>query len=219
MLKNIIFDFDGVLVDSEVLSGRAFSQYLAKKNIFLPEEEISRTYAGMKTVDIISELSLKYHIQDREIFFDEVMSIANDMYANELTTTVGAKKLLDSIQHFKLIASNSPKERIVKGLKKVGLSKFFDEDNIFSFDIVENPKPHPDVYLKAVEVTGIHSQDTIIIEDSIVGIQAGVAANMRVIGLTIGSHWKGRSPQILFEAGACSIAKNFKELLNIINKL
>ena len=219
MVQNIIFDFDGVLVDSEVLAGRAFSQYLAKKNIIFSEQEIYRTYAGKKTVNIISDLSEKYDIQDKEIFFKEIMSIANNMYINELTTTTGIKKLLDSIQYFKLIASNSPKKRIIKGLKKVGLIKYFDENNIFSFDMVENPKPHPDVYLKAVEVTGIEPKNTVIIEDSVVGIQAGIAANMRVVGLTSGGHWLGRSPQSLLDIGAHNVATNCIELINILKKL
>ena len=55
--------------------------------------------------------------------------------------------------------------------------------------MVKKPKPNPDIYLKAVEVAGINAKETIIIEDSVVGIQAGIAANIKVIGFTSGGHW------------------------------
>ena len=219
MIQNIIFDFDGVLVDSEIIAGRAFSRYLSQRNIIFSEQEFCETYSGNKTINVVSDLSTKFNIKEKEIFFQEVMAIADHIYSNELITTTGIKELLNTIKHKKLIGSNSPKERIIKGLKKVNLGKYFDEDNIFSFDMVENPKPSPDIYLKAVEAANIHPKDTIIIEDSIVGVHAGVAANIKVIGYTAGGHWVGRSYKSLIEAGAFTVATNCKELLNIITKL
>jgi len=219
MIQNIIFDFDGVLVDSEIIAGRAFSRYLSQRNIIFSEQEFCETYSGNKTINVVSDLSTKFNIKEKEIFFQEVMAIANHIYSNELTTTTGIKELLNTIKHKKLIGSNSPKERIIKGLKKVNLGKYFDEDNIFSFDMVESPKPNPDIYLKAIEVTGIQPKNTIIIEDSIVGVQSGIAANIKVVGLVSGGHWAGRSSQILLDSGASAVAKNYKELINIIDKL
>ena len=145
------------------------------------------------------------------------MSIANNIYSNELTATVGIKELLNTIKHKKFICSNSPKERIIRGLEKVSLHKFFDYKDIFSFDMVEKPKPYPDVFQAAVKVSGIDPKYTIIIEDSVVGVKAGIAANMRVVGLTIGGHWVGRSSQSLRDAGSFAIANNCQELLKIIN--
>ena len=219
MIQNIIFDFDGVLVDSEIIAGRSFSRYLAKRNITFTEQEFARNYTGNKTVNVISDLSNKFNIEDKETFFNEVMLIANNIYSIELTATAGIKDLLVSIQQNKLIGSNSPKKRIIQGLEKVDLNKYFNKNNIFSFDMVENPKPSPDIYLKAVEAANIHPKDTIIIEDSIVGVHAGVAANIKVIGYTAGGHWVGRSYKSLIEAGAFTVATNCKELLNIITKL
>ena len=75
-----------------------------------------------------------------------------------------------------------------------------------------------DFYNKAIEVTGIERDKTIIIEDSVVGVQSGIAANMKVIGLTSGGHWVGRSSKILLKNGAYAIANSGKELINIISK-
>lgn len=219
MIQNIIFDFDGVLVDSEIIVGRAFSRYLADRDIDLSEQEFARTYTGNKTINVVSDLSSRFNIKDKEVFFEEIMSIANNIYNNELTTTPGIKELLNTIQHTKLICSNSPKERIIKGLEKVSLSKYFDESKIFSFDMVEKPKPEPDIYLTAIKVTSIEPDYTIIVEDSVTGIQAGVAANMRVIGLTTGRHWVGRSSQALLDAGSFAVANSYQSLLKIIKEL
>lgn len=219
MINNIIFDFDGVLVDSEILAGRAFSQYLAGRNINLSEQEFSKTYAGNKLIEVVSKLSSRFNIKNQKVFFEDVMTLAHTNYTNDLTAVSGVKKFLDIINQKKLICSNSGKQRIIDGLKKVNLNKYFDKKNIFSFDMVQNPKPKPDIYLAAIKNTGIKSDDTIILEDSITGVRAGVEANIKVIGVTIGEHWLGRSSQSLQEAGAYAVANSFEEVLKIIEVL
>ncbi len=219
MIKNIIFDFDGVLVDSEILAGRAFSQYFKKININLSEQEFSKIYAGTKLVEVISKLSYRFKIDNQEIFFNDVMKLVQTIYKNDLTSVLGVKKFLDTVKQKKLICSNSGKQRIIDGLKKVNLNKYFDEKYIFSFDMVKNPKPQPDIYLAAINTTGIKANDTIILEDSIIGVRAGVEANIKVIGITSGKHWIGQSTQSLQEAGAYAVANSFDEVLNMIKEL
>ena len=120
----------------------------------------------------------------------------------------------------KFIGSNNIKERILIGLKKVKLDNFFSQDTIYSFDLVGIPKPNPDIYLKAIEDSKLNTNETIIIEDSSIGIQAGAAAGIKVIGLTAGGHWfKERSKQELYDAGAYDVVNNYKEMLILLNKL
>ena len=219
MIKNIIFDFDGVLVDSEILASKAFSRYLFQRNIQFSEKEFTMKYSGKKLVEVISKLSSRFNIKDQKVFFNEVMILANDIYIKELTAVSGVKSFLDIITQKKLIGSNRGKQSIIEGLKKVDLKKYFNEKDIFSFDMVNSPKPNPDIYLKAIEVTGIKSNDTIILEDSVIGVKAGVAANIKVIGITSGKHWRDRSILSLQNSGAYAVAKNFKEVLSIFEKL
>ena len=219
MINNIIFDFDGVLVDSEILAGRAFSRYLANINIDLSEQEFSKTYAGNKLIEVVSKLSSRFNIKNQEMFFEDVMKLSHTIYTNDLTAVSGVKYFLDIIDQKKLIGSNSGRQRIIEGLKKVNLNKYFDEKNIFSFDMVKNPKPKPDIYLAAIDNAGIKSSDTVILEDSIVGVRAGVEANIKVIGITSGEHWHGRSAQSLQEAGAYAVANSFEEVLKMIGNL
>ena len=210
---------DGVLVDSEILAGQAFSRYLANININLSEQEFSKSYAGNKLVEVVSKLSSRFNIKNQEMFFEDVMKLSHTIYTNDLTAVSGVKYFLDIIDQKKLIGSNSGKKRIIEGLKKVNLNKYFDEKNIFSFDMVKNPKPQPDIYIAAINTTGIKSNDTIILEDSIIGVRAGVEANIKVIGVTSGKHWLGRSSQSLQDAGAYAVANNFEEVLKLIEDL
>ena len=219
MIKNIIFDFDGVLVDSEILVAKAFSKYLLKKNINLSEKEFS-IFAGKKTVQVIKELSQKFNIKNQEAFFDDIMKISHDIYDNELTPVVGARNFLKNANLNYFIGSNSVKERIISGLKKVNFEIFFSEEKIYSFDMVNQPKPYPDIYLAALERNNLNKNETIIIEDSVVGVQAGVNAGVKVIGLTAGGHWYSeRSTEELIEAGASLLIHDYSTLLNDIKKL
>ena len=85
--------------------------------------------------------------------------------------------------------------------------------------MVKKPKPHPDIYLKVIENMNINPDKTIIIEDSVVGVRAGVSAKIKVIGLTAGEHWfEERSSQALIDSGAYKVAKTYDDLLKIIQE-
>ena len=219
MIKNIIFDFDGVLVDSEMLVARSFCKYLGNRDINFSEKEFS-VYAGKKTVQVIDELSKKFSIQNKEEFFEDIMNIANDIYSHELTAVNGAKVFLEQNYYNFLIGSNSVRKRILFGLEKVEFENFFEFNKVFSFDMVEKPKPQPDIYLAAINAHQLDKNETVVIEDSAIGVQAGVAAGVKVIGLTAGGHWYAdRSTKELLDAGAVVLANSYDALLKEIKKL
>ena len=219
MIKNIIFDFDGVLVDSEILVAKAFSKYMQELGIKTNEKEFANL-AGKKTVEVIDILSEKYSLKDKKTFFDDIMNIASNIYKKELKTVVGVEEFLKKSKHNLYIGSNSMKNRILDGLKRVGLEKYFNPNHIYSFDLVDNPKPHPDIYLKAVNDNDLIIDETIIIEDSVVGVNAGKNANIKVIGLTAGGHWHtDRDEKELIHAGAIATANNYNKIEEIIESL
>ena len=149
MIKNIIFDFDGVLVDSEILVAKAFAKYMQNFGIDTDEKEFA-SFAGKKTVQVIDILSKKYSIKDQEKFFTDIMEIASNIYKKELTTVKGAYDFVSNLKLNMFIGSNSMKERIIDGLQRVKLNKYFKPEQVYSFDLVDNPKPDPDVYLKTL---------------------------------------------------------------------
>jgi HAD superfamily hydrolase (TIGR01509 family) len=219
MIKNIIFDFDGVLVDSEILVAKAFSKYMQELGIKTNEKEFANL-AGKKTVEVIDILSEKYSLKDKQKFFDDIMNIASNIYKKELKTVVGVEEFLKKSKHNLYIGSNSMKNRILDGLKRVGLEKYFNPNHIYSFDLVDNPKPHPDIYLKAVNDNDLLIDETIIIEDSVVGVNAGKNANIKVIGLTAGGHWHtDRDEKELINAGAFVTANDYNKIEEIIESL
>ena len=219
MIKNIIFDFDGVLVDSEILVAKAFSKYMQELGIKTNEKEFANL-VGKPTVEVIDILSEKYSLKDKQKFFDDIMNIASNIYKKELKTVVGVEEFLKKSKHNLYIGSNSMKNRIVDGLKRVGLEKYFNPNHIYSLDLVDNPKPHPDIYLKAVNDNDLIIDETIIIEDSVVGVQAGQDANVKVIGLTAGGHWnKNRDEKELINAGAFVTANDYNKIQEIIESL
>jgi HAD superfamily hydrolase (TIGR01509 family) len=216
MIKNIIFDFDGVLVDSEILVAKAFAKYMQKFGIEVDEKEFA-SFAGKKTVQVIDILSKKYSIEDQQKFFTDIMDIASNIYKKELTTVKGAYDFVSNLKLNIFIGSNSMKERIIDGLQRVRLDKYFQPKQVYSFDLVDKPKPDPDIYLKAIQDNNLLENQTIIIEDSAVGVMAGAAAGVKVIGLTAGGHWhEKRDEKELLEAGAFIVANDYKKILKII---
>ena len=219
MIKNIIFDFDGVIVDSEVLASKAFSKYFSKFDQSIKEEQFYK-YAGNKTVDVIDLLSAKYKIEDKEKFTNEIFDIVLEVYSKDLKLVDGAKDYISKSERNHFIGSNSNKDRILDGLKLVDLDEFFLSDQVYSFDMVKRPKPDPDIYLKVVNDNSLNIEETVIIEDSGVGVKAATAAGVRVFGLTAGKHWhSNREKNELFDNGALNVFSDYESLGKAIEEL
>ena len=218
MIKNIIFDFDGVLVDSEILAAKAFSRYMIRFGVDISEKEFAN-FAGNKTVNVVEILSKKYSINDKKKFYNDIMNIASNIYKNELTIINGAYNFINNKKLKFFIGSNSTKNRIIDGLQKVKLDKFFKPEQVYSFDLVKNPKPYPDIYLKVVKENNLNKDETIIIEDSVIGIKAAVNAGIKVIGFTAGGHWhENRDEKELLEAGAIFVTNDYNKIDKIIEQ-
>ena len=216
MIKNIIFDFDGVLVDSEILVAKAYVKYMQNFGIEIDEKEFAN-FAGKKTVQVIDILSQKYSIKDKEKFFTDIMEMALYIYKNELTAVKGAYNFVRNTKLSLYIGSNSTQDRIIAGLHKVELNKYFKPEKIYSYDLVGKAKPDPDIYLKAIVDNNLNKNETVIIEDSVVGVKAGVSAGVKVIGLTAGGHWhESRDEQELLDAGAFTVTNDYIKVQEII---
>lgn len=219
MIKNIIFDFDGVIVDSEVLASKAFAKYFSKFDRSIKEEQFYK-YAGKKTVEVIDLLSAKYKIENKEKFTNEIFDIVAEVYSRDLKLVDGAKDYISKSNRDHFIGSNSNKDRIMDGLKLVHLDKIFLSDRVYSFDMVERPKPDPDIYLKVLNDNSLNIQETIIIEDSGVGVKAASSAGVRVFGLTAGKHWhSNRDKNELFDNGALNVFSDYESLGKAIEEL
>ena len=147
------------------------------------------------------------------------MNIASNIYKNELTIINGAYDFINNKNLNVFIGSNSTKNRIIDGLQKVKLDKFFKPEQVYSFDLVKNPKPYPDIYLKVVNENNLNKDETIIIEDSVIGIKAAVNAGIKVIGFTAGGHWhENRDEKELLAAGAIFVTNDYNKIDKIIEQ-
>ena len=218
MIKYLIFDFDGVIVDSEILAAKAFSQVLTDMNIEnkYTTEIIAEKFAGNKMFKVAEEICKIHNIVNKNTYLKKVMKLVSELYNNSLKPVEGFKRFLELSNFDNYICSNSGKQRIIKGLRHIGLENSFDEKKIYTFEMVNNPKPSPDIYLKLIQDNNITNKEALVLEDSVPGVSAAVAANLNVVGVTVGSHWSHRSHQSLIDAGSITIMKSYLDLNKII---
>ena len=187
-LKHVIFDCDGVLVDSEPLSMRADVMLLAQHGIDISEAEAHTRFVGT-TFQAMLDMMTK---QFGTVFPPGLDLVKNTMvealYRHELKIVPGVVDVLDALKARGVsisIGSNSPKKRVELAVELVGIADRFDR--IVSYEDVANGKPAPDIYLRAVRLAGVTLDQCLVVEDSLTGTTAAVAAGIRTIGFT-GTH-------------------------------
>jgi HAD superfamily hydrolase (TIGR01509 family) len=187
VLPLVIFDCDGVLVDSEPISFAVLRDTLAGAGVELSESRAYRRFLGKSMASITRMIAEEFHISLSE---DHIESMRTELFARfaaELQPVSGIANMLAGLPLPRCVASSSQMERIRLSLTKTGLIGFF-EPNIFSATMVSKGKPEPDLFLHAAASMGFAPANCIVIEDSPAGIQAAHAAGMKVFAFTGASH-------------------------------
>ncbi|MFI2636611.1 HAD family hydrolase [Streptomyces collinus] len=183
----VIFDNDGVLVDSEPISNRLLAAYLTELGHPTSYEESIRDYMG-SAMHRIHELVLERTGQRLPADFDDVFHTrVFTAFEQELVAVAGAAEVLEKLDADGVpycVASSGSHERIRVGHRTTGLDRWFDEQRIFSSQDVGRGKPAPDLFLHAAERMGVSPERCVVVEDSPLGVQAAVAAGMDVYGFT-----------------------------------
>jgi HAD superfamily hydrolase (TIGR01509 family) len=183
----VIFDNDGVLVDSEPISNRLLAAYLTELGHPTSYEESIRDYMG-SAMHRIHELVLQRTGQRLPESFDDVFHArVFAAFEQELVAVAGASGVLEKLAADGVpycVASSGSHERIRVGHRTTGLDQWFDEERIFSSQDVGRGKPAPDLFLYAAERMGVSPERCVVVEDSPLGVQAAVAAGMDVYGFT-----------------------------------
>ena len=196
-----IFDCDGVLVDSELIALRVLSEMMAGFGQPMSVPACASAFMGMHNADIIRAIEARI---GHSLPADEgtrMRARMMELMKRELQPIPGVAAALARLDGPRCVASSSDRERIGLTLWLTGLDGFFG-DHIFSGTEVAHGKPAPDIFLHAASTMGVAPHDCVVIEDSTMGVRAGMAAGMRVIGFTGGSHTDEGHAERLREAGA-----------------
>ncbi|MFD0435767.1 HAD family hydrolase [Streptomyces chartreusis] len=183
----VIFDNDGVLVDSEPISNRLLAAYLTELGHPTSYEDSIRDYMG-SAMHRIHDLVLERTGERLPEDFDDVFHArVFAAFERELKAVPGAVDVLEKLGADGVpycVASSGSHERIRVGHRTTGLDRYFDEGRVFSSQDVGRGKPAPDLFLHAAERMEVAPTRCLVVEDSPLGVQAAVAAGMDVYGFT-----------------------------------
>ncbi|CAD5272195.1 HAD family hydrolase [Alteromonas sp. 38] len=185
----VIFDCDGVLIDSEVLSMKSWQQLLENYKVSISADYFISNFLGKSMQHVEQQIQHDFGLTVTTQIKDEFHVLLNKSFAENLMPTPGIISLLTRLNVPYCLATSSSAERTEYALSCTGLSQYFT-GNIFTRSLVKHGKPAPDLFLYAAEKMGVTPKQCIVIEDSPAGIEAGIAANMQVIHYTGGSHLK-----------------------------
>ncbi|NGO11718.1 HAD family hydrolase [Streptomyces sp. HC44] len=183
----VIFDNDGVLVDSEPISNKLLAAYLTELGHPTSYEDSLRDYMGAamhRVHDLVLERTGRRLPEDfDDVFHGRVFAA----FERELGPVAGAVEVLEKLAADGVpycVASSGSHERIRVGHRATGLERWFDDGRIFSSQDVGRGKPAPDLFLHAAERMGVRPERCVVVEDSPLGVRAAVAAGMDVYGFT-----------------------------------
>lgn len=197
----VIFDCDGVLVDSELLSCAALAETLAQSGITLDVADALALFLGRSTRAVVEH----YAAQGRALpadFLDQLKARVRTRFEAALQPIDGIAAVLARLAIPSCVASSSDLDRVSFSLAATGLAGHFG-DRLYTAQMVTQGKPAPDLFLLAAGRMGVSPSRALVIEDSEAGVQAGKAAGMTVWGFSGGGHYQGRDGHaILRAAGA-----------------
>ena len=215
----IIFDFDGVIADSETLACAVLAEIISELGCAITTDDAIRLFTGLRAQECYATIEKIIGRPLPQDFVSILRKRRSASFERELTAVEGVREYIRAFASTpQCIASQSSLEYLAASLQIIGLVESF-QDAVFSAAGMERGKPHPDIYLHAAEKMGVDPARAIVIEDSVLGVQAGVAAGATVIGLLAGSHILRGHEQRLCDAGAHHIARTFAEATDVTRSL
>lgn len=208
----IIFDCDGVLVDSEALVVEVEAILLTEAGFPLTAQEIIERYVGLSYSTMMAAIEAQFGRPVPKELSDEVQRAALTRLSSDLEAIPGIDDLLEGLEPARCVASSSDVDRITMSLRVSGLTRHFDPNAIFSAQMVERPKPAPDLFELAAMRMNTHPSSCVVVEDSPHGVAGAVAAGMTVVGLVAGGHAGPTLADRLTDAGASRVFDSAADL-------
>jgi len=184
----VIFDCDGVLVDSEVIALAVTRRKLCEAGLRLSDEETRERFLGMRQDSVLERIEDELGAPLPQAFAADLAREILATFARELKGVEGVRQAVSGLPARVCVASSSAPERLSFALRVTGYEALF-APNIFSAAEVAQGKPSPDLFLFAARAMGAAPRDCLVIEDSVAGVAAAHAAGMTVFGFVGGSHF------------------------------
>jgi len=209
----VIFDCDGVLIDSEVIFGRVLGECLIAADfpVTINEAMALALELGKNNLTLAAEVEARFGRALPAGFFDGMRAGVDAVFARELRPVIGIEELLAALPARRCVASNSRLERVRQALSLTRLLPLF-EPHVFSASQVARGKPAPDLFLFAADQFGAPPEDCVVVEDSTPGVEAAIAAGMPVVEFCGGSHCPGDHADRLLAAGCSQVFARMPDL-------
>lgn len=183
----VIFDCDGVLIDSEIISARVLMQALKDEGVEIDFAYFKANFLGRSFPKVAASVRSDFQVKLPDSFEADYRKNLLQAFDVELKPVPGIFPVLDKLACAACVATSSSPPRAAHSLKLTGLSEYFG-DAVFTASLVANGKPAPDLFLHAARVCGVRPEACLVIEDSLPGLAAARAANMNVAHFLGGSH-------------------------------
>ncbi|HSX87198.1 MAG TPA: HAD family hydrolase [Pseudomonas sp.] len=214
----LICDCDGVLVDSEILSERIMREALSAHVPLAELEVLLHGTFGLQSRDILARVETHFAIRLPHDFHAQHLLRCEALIRSQVQVIPGVHAALHSIDLPLAIASNGRYQAVEHALLRCELSERVDV-GIFAAEQVERPKPAPDLYLLAAKTAGVAPQRCLVVEDSVTGVTAALAAGMQVIGFLGASHIPPEHAENLRQLGVEHLIEDMRELPALVERL
>jgi len=213
----VIFDCDGVLVDSEVISSRIFTECLAEAGIVLALEEAMTFGIGKSATTLAAAVEQEFGRTLPTGFTEGMRARIMNAFTGELRPIEGIPELLAALKLKRCVASNSHIDRVRHALMTTGLLPHL-EPHIYTAAMVERGKPAPDLFLFAAMQHGVRPEQCLVIEDSLSGVIAAHAAGMPVVGFVGGGHIRPDHANAMRDAGCVKVFARMAEVAAFLGR-
>jgi HAD superfamily hydrolase (TIGR01509 family) len=212
----IIFDCDGVLIDSEVIFYEAYAGAFREHGCSISASELAERFSGLSGEAITAELGNEIGNRLPDTFHADVAFNILERYKTGVPAIPGAAKVLSHLTMRRCVASSAAPTKLALGLIQAGLFDLL-YPHIFSSSLVKHPKPSPDIFLFAAKQMKVSARECLVVEDSVAGIIAAKSSGMTAWGFVGGSHSSNKATDQMLAAGADCIISDLSFLLTQFN--
>ncbi|POF28394.1 HAD family hydrolase [Roseibium marinum] len=210
----VIFDCDGVLIDSEVISARMLVAELANRDVHITMDYVAHHFLGRSYPVVLQQIRKEFGIDLPPEFEIRYRASLLSAFEKDLKPISGVRSVIERLKPDYCLATSSSPPRLAKSLEITGLKDLFTDRTTTASEVMHG-KPAPDLFLLAAQKRGIDPADCLVIEDSENGVRAGLAAGMQVWRFIGGSHLKNLVNTEGASGGATKVFASFEEFYRL----